>query len=263
MKKLIFAIMFISIVFTGTPAYAVYSINGDVSDWGIDLSAAFNKGYLDDNLPSGGNDIDYVAEDNTDTATGGYVEPGYSTGNMYDAEAMYFDNDNEFVYLAIISGLPQTGAQFGPGDIFIDTGLYQDPLSASYDGNKLYRYGFAIDISEKKLYSVDSWNQSYYSQHRAAADPFSIGSGTGLGAVDFAYSGNINSHYVMEAKIPLAMLGIGHGETDVWLSWTMRCGNDYLKMQADTVVAPEPMSMVLFGSGLFGILSIRRKKKIV
>ena len=175
---------------------------------------------------------------------------------------MYFDNDNEFVYLAIISGLPQTGATFGPGDIFIDTGFYQDPLSVSYDVNKLYRYGLGIDISEKKLYSVDNWNESFYAQHRAASDPWSIGSGTDLGAIEFAYGDNINSHYVMEAKIPLAMLGIGHGESDVWLSWTMRCGNDYLKMQADTTVAPEPVSLVLLSGGLLGVFSIRRKRKI-
>lgn len=175
---------------------------------------------------------------------------------------MYFDNDNEFVYSAIISGLPQTGATFGPGDIFIDTGFYQDPLSVSYDVNKLYRYGLGIDISEKKLYSVDNWNESFYAQHRAASDPWSIGSGTDPGAIEFAYGDNINSHYVMEAKIPLAMLGIGHGESDVWLSWTMRCGNDYLKMQADTTVAPEPVSLVLLSGGLLGVFSIRRKRKI-
>lgn len=152
---------------------------------------------------------------------------------------------------------------FGPGDIFIDTGRYQDPLSLEYDANKLYRYGFAVDISEKKLYSVNTWNQSVYEQHRADSDLWSIGSGTDQGAIEFAYSSiAVNSHYVMEAKIPLAMIGIGHGESDVWLSWTMECGNDFLKMKADAAVAPEPMTLVLLSGGLLGVFSTRRKRKV-
>jgi len=270
MKKLIFAIILGSLFFAVIPAHAIYDINGHISDWGINLNEAYFKGYLNDHLPSGGNDIDYERDDITDDATGGYVGPGYSTGNLYDAEAMYLDNDDEFLYLAIITGLPQTSPFsassntrfFGPGDIFIDTGLYQDPLSASYDIKKLYRYGFGIDISEKKLYSVNAWNQTLYAQHRAASDPWSIGGGIDLGAIDFAYSTvAINSHYVMEAKIPVAKLGIGQGESDVWLSWTMECGNDFLKMKGDVAVTPEPMTLVLFSGGLLGIFSTRKNRK--
>jgi len=44
-----------------------YTIDGNVDDWGINLSSATSKGYLDTNLPSGGLDIDCVTEDNAST----------------------------------------------------------------------------------------------------------------------------------------------------------------------------------------------------
>jgi hypothetical protein len=41
-----------------------YTIDGKLSDWGIDLSAAISIGYLDSHLLSGGLDIDVITEDN-------------------------------------------------------------------------------------------------------------------------------------------------------------------------------------------------------
>ena len=121
MKKLliIFAILACAL-FISTRAGLAYTIDGDVDDWGVDLSAtgAANAGYLDSNLPSGGNDIDHEREDNADfTSSSIYVEPGYSIYNRYDAEAMYFDNDADHGYIAIVTGLPPGETLFPPGDI--------------------------------------------------------------------------------------------------------------------------------------------------
>lgn len=49
MKKLIFAIILGSLFFAVIPAHAIYDINGDISDWGINLNEAYFKGYL--NMP--------------------------------------------------------------------------------------------------------------------------------------------------------------------------------------------------------------------
>ena len=91
-----------------------YVIDGDVSDWGIDLFAASSKGYLNSHLPSGGLDIDCVTEDNASTAInparGDHwwkVGPLWSWYNYFDAEAIYFDNDQDYAYIAIIQGLPE------------------------------------------------------------------------------------------------------------------------------------------------------------
>ena len=89
-----------------------YVIDGKVSDWGIDLFAAgaSSKGYLDTHLPSGGLDIDYITEDNAYNGSGWqYVGPGYTYQNYFDAEAIYFDNDQYYAYIAIIQGLLEEG----------------------------------------------------------------------------------------------------------------------------------------------------------
>ncbi|CAD7772621.1 MAG: hypothetical protein KIIPBIDF_00374 [Candidatus Methanoperedenaceae archaeon GB50] len=87
-----------------------YVIDGKVSDWGIDLFAASSKGYLNSHLPSGGLDIDYITEDNAYNGGGWqYVGPGYTYQNYFDAEAIYFDNDQDYAYIAIIQGLLEEG----------------------------------------------------------------------------------------------------------------------------------------------------------
>jgi hypothetical protein len=121
-----------------------YTIDGYVDDWGIDLSAATTINYLDNHLPSGGLDIDVVTEDNADNSPGWqYVGPGHSYGgNYFDAEAIYFDNDQTYAYIAIVQGLPIGGyfipgySLFLPGDIAIDI-----------PGGTSYEYG--IDIINK------------------------------------------------------------------------------------------------------------------
>jgi hypothetical protein len=255
MRQVIFALL--GICLFSSPAAAFYTINGDVSDWGINLSAASSKNYLDNNLPSGGNDIDAYTEDNVDATTGfAYVGPGYSQGNLYDAEAMYFDNDNTYAYIAVITGTPQTGSQFRTGDLFFDTLLPSD---------NHYRYG--INTQSGQLYSVTGWQNVVYSQH-AISNPWRIENGATLGNpgdTQFAYSTTaVNDHYVMEAKIPLFLLGLTSETTipnkKLYVHWTMECGNDYLNLEGDiSHHAPEPASLALLASGLVGLFGFRRK----
>ena len=136
---------------TTTPATA-YTIDGSVLDWGIDLSAANSKYYLDTHLPSGGQNIDYITEDNTDKFTQwSTVGPGSSYYNYFDLEAIYFDNDQTNAYVAVIQGMPISGYHvsgyptFYPGDIGIDLnndGVYEYGLDVrEYDAvNKKPNY---------------------------------------------------------------------------------------------------------------------------
>src|SRR4030042_4480657 len=81
-----------------------YTIDGQVNDWGVNLSAAGadKKPYLNTNLPSGGLNIDVVTEDNADKdSQWTLVGPLYSYYNYFDVEAMYFDNDQTHAYIAI------------------------------------------------------------------------------------------------------------------------------------------------------------------
>lgn len=255
MKKVLLVLFFL---FIQVPlAQAFYVIDGNIDDWGVALNVASQQeGYLDTHTPTGGNDIDFVTEDNADKNSGfSYVGPGWSQGNLYDAEAIYFDNDLIYGYLAIVSGLPKSEVTFPSGDIFLDTGKYQDPSSAFFNTQ---RYAYGIDISNSKLYAVNSWKKVLYPQHNAS-NPWKIGNNrTFLSDVEFSYSALQNTHSVLEARFLLSSLNLG--QDNVWLHWTMKCGNDSLNLKGDTNVIPEPMSLALLGSGLMGGLVFRRKK---
>lgn len=262
----IFAVTCLAVLAFVPAASAVYVIDGNVSDWGVNLSApgAQNKPYLNTHLPSGGNNIDYVTEDNADLNDGTiFVGPGYSIGNQYDAEAMYMDNDSQYLYLAIVTGLSPFEASFPAGDVFFDTGIYQDPFSSLYD---IKKYSFGIDVLTGKFYSVSSWQDAVYAQH-ASANPWKMGANkTFLGDVDFLYTTtSVNSHYVMEAKIPLSFLSLdAQNDHDVWSHWTMMCGNDPLNLHGDVnanaVPEPATVSLMLLGGAGLGLVGRKKAK---
>jgi hypothetical protein len=243
-----------------------YMIDGNVDDWDINLSAATygssiqavhpntyftHDGYLDTHLPSGVN-VDYVTEDNADESSSQntYVGPGYThTGNTYDAEALYFDNDNLFGYIAIITGVSQTEF-WKPGDIAIDFGV---------GGEYGYEYGIDINTDTAGLYEVSDWNNVYYSVH-SSANPWAISSGTYIGDINLVYSSTaINGHYIIETSFLLSDLGLSTGDS-FGIHWTMECGNDVLNLEADINPVPEPATMFLLGSGLIGLAALGRKK---
>lgn len=247
-----------------------YYIDGNISDWGIDLSNAnaVNLGYLDDNLPSGGRDIDKFTEDNDYRGSEHtIVGPSMSFNNLYDAEALYFDNDDSYLYMALVTGVPGFNSTSMPdlgdwGDIFIDKGKFQSGAGFT---NSSYEY--ALDISASKLFSVTGTygteNPSFHS------DPWILRSGTLINTPDLELAINPldqNSHYVLEAKIAMASLGLSlpaqDQEKNLWIHWTMSCGNDMANLKSDINVTPEPVSMALFalGAGALGLNRLRRKK---
>ena len=277
MRKRFFLITILLTIFavctSGNRIATAYTIDGLVDDWGIDLSSATSKGYLDDNLPSGGWDIEHITEDNADSGKKWtYVDPLWSYQNYFDAEAMYFDNDQYFAYIAIIQGLPQDGCnppgnevggddtyKFKPGDIFID---------ADYDST--YEYGIDISTFDSTngtawLVNVSSSNTVYYNSSTSVANPWEIAGFTNKQSIEFVYSDTaIQGHYVLEAAIPLSYLGLSANPGDpiqpLTIHWTQECGNDYLNLDADVNPVPEPATMLLLGSGLIGLGWFGRRK---
>jgi hypothetical protein len=263
MKKL-FLILALMTFFGISSAHA-YVADGNLTDWGISLTdpASKNLGYLNTHTPTGAT-VDFLPDDNAAYNTGSTnVGPGLAIGNRYDAEAMYFDNDANNLYVAVVTGVSKNESTYPAGDIFFDLGTFQDINSGTYSVNK---YTFGVDILNSKFYTVDNNNTAsvHYPQF-GISNPWKIGSGsTYIGDVTFAYSGDQNSHFVLEAAIPLGYLGLtanpGAPIQDVWLHWTMECGNDALDLRATVnPVVPEPATMLLFGTGLVGVFLRKRR----
>jgi len=252
MKKIEIVIVLIILIFGVMSPVFAYTIDGYVSDWGINLSLANNTGDLN-TLSLLSSTADYIADDNTDAASGWVqVYPGWSKGNYFDAEAILFDNDAQNAYIAIIQGLP-AGGKSGllPGDIAINA---DNDMTTGYKG---FEYG--LSISDSHLYDVSSWNDVCYTQHMIST-PWSIASGIDKGLVDFSYSLEQNSHYVIEAAIPLALLGLdANSAHSLNINWTQQCGNDYLNLNADVNPVPEPMTMLLFGPALLGLMGLKKR----
>lgn len=270
MKKLIFSgiVCCLFFILSGINCSFAYIIDGDIKDWGVHLNAsgAEKMGYLnlDANLPSGGLDIDYKTEDNTDKYQGWKkVEPGWSDGNRYDAEAFYFDNDEAYAYLAIVTGLAFDDNKYPPGDIFI--GLETDGT-----GKPVYKYAIDVssyDSSDETADFYDGITSTAGTTCFSSSSPWIVTNGTTTtDPVEFVYEQyESSSHYVLEAKIALSLLGglsgsAGSPVTAIWLHWTMQCGNDLLDLAADVNPVPEPASLLLVAMGLLGLGGARYKK---
>lgn len=287
MKKILVGLIIVpAILMLISNSASAYIIDGDVSDWGINLSSATSAGYLDTNLPSGGLDIDVVTEDNADASDDCMrIYPGWAWYNYFDAEAMYFDNDSNYAYIAVISGMPKDGVN-PPGNSYGPDGDAHKfkPGDIGLDLNKDGKYEYGVNVRDGKLYNVKTsvnngyikagWKKAVYTWSDPYYNPWIINNviGEGMGiddGVEFSYkqgpdTGVNNPHYVIETRIPLDLLGISAGWGDEMktlnLHWGMECGNDYLNLNADVNPVPEPGTMALLGMGLIGLAGFRKKR---
>ena len=245
----------LSMLAVATPASA-YVIDANLADWGVRQTGA-----AADWLPNAKTKA-WIAEDQT----GGLstrLSPGYG-GQAYDVEASYLDYDEQYLYLAVVTGhnplTPNGGGSYAPGDFAIDFGR---------DGS--YEFGIAT-LGNRKLtggvYRVTQWGAGLWGA--ANEGPTSIVSGNLLGTAQMAYSTTgisnmgvyqTDTHFMYEVRIPTSLFTAYWGQDDFNVHWTMNCANDSLQLSASAVQSiPEPGTLALFPLGLIGVGWLARRR---
>ncbi|NOZ59708.1 MAG: hypothetical protein GXO66_09085 [Euryarchaeota archaeon] len=258
-----------------------FTIDGDLSDWGVDLSGdwSLNETWL----PNSG--ISFVVEDNRDPRYGGvtgvhiqgigssyttYYEPkamhkkGYLVveplgGEKWDLEAIYRYYDSNCLYFAVVTSLKPDGkGDLAPGDLALDVDRNASTGKFGYEfGVKL---GSATGLSQWEIGYLPDWKEptivvgnrpalfkSYLPGGGKVGE--AIGVYRDIGITDHGYT-----NYVIEVAIPLAVLNtttpaaIKHHLAD-------GCGNDSIKIPEFFTVAI-PLAM------LFGTVALLHRRRL-
>jgi len=175
----VIAIALIAVSSAGSQPPLKYNIDGNLSDWGVNLTG--NWSLNETWVPNEG--IEFVVEDNNDPhhvryaagvhikGVGSHYEYYYERmvncsgspmvepigGEPFDIEAKYFDEDDNYIYVAIVTSMAPSnwpGYDFQPGDFAMN--LDGDESTGEYG----YEYGVKIFYDDLTP-EIEQWNISY------------------------------------------------------------------------------------------------------
>jgi len=211
--------------------------------------------------------------DDDGASSNGYVNPGFG-GQAFDAEYLAY----KLVGSTLTIGL-QAGFDLMDGHVLSgNTGYYAGDLALSFDNTSdTYEYAFDFGLLTRNyggnlvdadssnsdgfdtagLYAVSTWDNDvlYTDSNPFAMDVGTIVTGSN-GTTDFGFDG---TSYWRTVSFNLTSLNITDDFT-LGAHWTMSCGNDAIEGSANVPV-PEPATMLLFGTGIAGLVgSLRRRR---
>lgn len=244
---------------------AAYNIDGTLRDWGV----IPNHDWRPDSATA-----NYIVTDNENT----YEAHGYDR-DIYDVEALYFDDDANFFYFAVVTQyffafipaggtpIPLTGQHSG-GDLGLDFDISSGGRPNTHTGMNITEhgrvvmkgplgnstlgmdYGVRIGSSENGLLgqviTQPNWDRTqyfYYKNEGWQNGPWRIGNSPNESVIGLA---NITfglewGSYIIEGAIPRHIFSESINDGLVGLHITTFCGNDAANLVASYSGYPLPV----------------------
>lgn len=274
------------------PSANAVTVDGDLSDWGPEGFLTKDWSTNDTWVPNMG--VQFIVEDNYNPEYGGdytgvhikgsgsnynfYHEPRvtHKNGNVvrepfggeaFDLEAAYFQQDDEFVYMLIVTSLEPDGlGDHRPGAVRIDI----DKAKESGDGY-IHELGVKVastgQLEQFGIYEVIDWAET--PDYVPSNLPSRILNGNLVDRAKGVYEAcdRCNDEtgedfgkkiFIIELAIPKEALGVSSGTPISYgiFSITDNCTNDIVKIPEFMLIAV-PLATIL---GLIFVLRMRRKE---
>ena len=268
-----------------TPPPGGYTIDGNLSDWGVDPG------------------FDWYSETAKEQVEENYPGSGGNPGDeRCDVEAMYIDEDENgpWVYFAIVTSMPEGGfphpyapsdpkKRIIPGDLALDLSSPLDGWLNPEDSDGRYGFEYGVKLTSHDYTDVGKgkpvqghigsvfkdpvWVKitTYYAQNNAKFSNMVQGSGRSVlmwkaTDADIAYvkddwSDGGHPNYVIEMRIPKSALGISDQGGLLKLLATQSCTNDIIVTSFAYSPIPEFATIAVPALSILGLFLYFNKRK--